>query len=428
MGKLRLTITFLLLTSCMGGFLTAQPVSEEKIDSLRKVLFTQKAEARAHTLFQLGLALSSTDLDQSISHLKSAQVMGKEYNDEAFVAKCNLQLANNEIRRGKWTESLEFSIQALPFFEEKKDSVSLSRLYGLMGNAYNDLGLDNQSLRYQLEALQHIDVRSSSPKTLGRAYNNVANLYTTLGETEKATDFYQRSLKIFKDAGDTVRYVTIMNNMSAIYTVEEVGIALDTLNKALGLVKEMGNPNLLSMVYFNIAYQNTRSGNPDTGAKFLKLSKEAYQQSQFRYLPPQFLLEEAAIYRNKEQYDSVEVTLQRLLKVAESQNMLQFKLMAYDQLGKLYKTLDKSDKALQYIEMSGTIRDSLERAKQKNLLAGLKIDNEFSRKQEELDQRVESKRVADRQAQIKYWSSMSFLLLIIGGLVYYIIRLRRKAA
>lgn len=428
MRKSHLTYIFLFILTCSGSLLQAQAENDEKIDSLRKVLFTQKGEARAHTLFQLGLALSTSDIDQSLSHLKSALLIGKEYNDEAFVAKCNMQLASNEIKTGKWTESLGYAVQALPFFEDKNDSTSLSRLYGLMGNAYNDLGLDDQALKYQLKALEHIDMKSSSPKTLGPTYNNVANIYTKLGERDKAKEFYERSLKIFKDAGDTVRYVTIMNNMSASYTVDEVEVALDTLNKALEIVKALDNPNLLSMVYYNIAYQNTRSGEVDEGEKYLKLSKEAYQQSQFRYLPPQFLLEEASIFRNREQYDSAEHVLKRLLGVAEEQNMLQFKLMAYDQLGSLYKEIDNSDSALHYVEIAGAIRDSLEKAKQENLLAGLKIDNEFSRKQEQLDQRIESKKEASRQAQIRYWVSMGLMLLIIGGLVYYIIKLRQKSA
>lgn len=419
--------TLLLALSLGSSLLMAQPSNDAKIDSLRKVLFTQKGEARAHTLFQLGIALTNSDLDQSLSSLNSALTMGQQYNDEAFVAKCNLQLASNEIRRGKWTEAISHAIEALPYFESRRDSSQLTQLYGIMGNAYNDLGLTDQSLKYQLEALEHIDISSSSPVTLGRAYNNVANLYTKLDEVEKATDFYQRALSIFKDAGDTIRYITIMNNMSAIYDIDEVEIALDTLNKALAIAERLGNSNIKSMVYFNIAYQKTRSGKPETGWRYLQLSKEEYQKSQFRYLPPQFLMEEAAIYRNRKRYDSVEVILNRLLKVAKDQNMLQFEVMAYDQLGSLYKTLDNSEKALYYIELSTGIKDSLERAKQENLLAGLKIDNEFSRKQEELDQRVATQKTADRKNRFQYWASVGFLMLVIAGLIYYIMRLRSKS-
>ncbi len=426
MRKIWSTSIFLFIMGCLAHPLLAQPNNQEKVDSLRKVLFTQKGEARAHTLFQLGLALSSEDIDQSLSHLNSALVMGKQYKDDAFVAKCNVQLASNQIRRGKWTDGLENAIQALPFFEEKQDTSNLIRVYSIMGNAYNELGLGDLALQYQLKVLEHINIKTETPLTLGRTYNNVANLYTKRGENDKAKDFYERSLNLFREAKDTVRYITLLNNMSAIYDKEESDIAIDSLEKALKMAERMQNPNLLSMVYFNISYQNTRAGRPETGWRFLQLSKEAYQKSQFRYLPPQFLLEEAAVYRNRKRYDSVEVILKRLLKVVEEQQMKDFTLIIYDQLRDLYKTLNNSDSALHYLELATAIRDSLEQEEKANLLAGLKIENEFTQKQKQLDQISVEKKSLNRKARIRYWLSVSVLLLVIGGLVYYISRLRKK--
>jgi tetratricopeptide (TPR) repeat protein len=397
-----------------------------EVDSLRKALLTQQGEARAHTLYQLGQALGPQDLDQSLTHLQNALALAQQSNDQAFTAKVSFSIGVVQSQRGKFQDALTHSLDALSFFRSRKDSARLVSIYNTLGGAYKEVGLYDLSLQYYLEMLKHM--KETNPMNLGRAYNNISNLYFSIDENEKALEYSQRSLDLFLQNKDTSRIVYILNNMSGIFPAEEAQRAIDTLNRALEMVENHPepDPSLLSMVYYNLSYQHTRLEKPNEAARYLRMSKKAYEKSQFRYLPPQFFLEEASIYQQKGQADSAVYSLKEAIRISSKQNMRSYLLTAYQQLSSLYKEQERSDSALRYLELGNALRDSMELQEKEDYKAGLQIENEFRQKQALMEQIEENNRNQIRNEKMRYWFSVGGLLAVIIGLLFYIRALRRK--
>ena len=94
---------------------------------------------------------------------------------------------------------------------------------------HNNLG---NALRFSDadEAIEHYKMAISLESNYVRAYNNVANLYTNIGQVDKAIEFYRKALIARPDP--TVRYYAIHYNLGMAY------LSKDDLTQAVGCFKK----------------------------------------------------------------------------------------------------------------------------------------------------------------------------------------------
>ncbi len=396
-----------------------------EIDSLREVLLHQKGEAKAHSLYRLGELLSKDNFDQSLSQLQAALSLAMQYNDKDLTAYCYKTLSEVQSKRGKYKEALPQARKALTYFKGIQDTARMEQLYNTLGNCYNQLGLYDRALEHYLLMLNLI--QADKVVDMGRAYNNIANLYTSLHEKEKALAYSKRSLDIFRELNDTTRIIYVMNNMTGIFDApDQSREAIDTLLKALKLAENADDPTLLTMVSFNLAYHHGHLKEVEPAKKYMNQCNAYFKQSSFRTIPPPYLLEEANIYKLENQLDSALLILKQTVQITADQQSLQYRMISYSQIADIYKQIDRTDSALHYMELYSTLRDSLYSAEKENLQAGAKIDLELKEKEDEL--MLIRANEAEALRKDRRNSMILNILLGIGllGLIIYVAFLRKK--
>jgi tetratricopeptide (TPR) repeat protein len=127
-------------------------------------------------------------------------------------------------------------------------------LYLLLGNVYSDLGEKQKALEYYTQALaisQALGDRSGEATSL----NNIGKVHDDLGEKQKALEYYTQALAIIRAVGDRDGEATTLNNIGKVYSdLGENQKALEYYTQALALRRVVGDRAGEATTLNNIGY------------------------------------------------------------------------------------------------------------------------------------------------------------------------------
>jgi CHAT domain-containing protein/Flp pilus assembly protein TadD len=110
-----------------------------------------------------------------------------------------------------------------------------------IGLVYDDLGEKQKALDYYNQALplyRAVGNRGGEAKTL----NNIGTVYNALGEKQKALDYYNQALPLYRAVGNRGGEAKTLNNIGTVYdALGEKQKALDYYNQALPLRRAVGD-------------------------------------------------------------------------------------------------------------------------------------------------------------------------------------------
>jgi len=150
-----------------------------------------------------------------------------------------------------------------------------SRIYDMLGRAYENLGKHDEALEYHLKAL---DIRKFFEKenhpNFALSYNNLALVYKSLGEDERALEYFLKALNIQKLAHeeDDLDSALIYNNIASIYNnIEDHEKALEYNTLALKIIKSKSGEThpQISLSYNTLAAVHNIKGESQEALKFL---------------------------------------------------------------------------------------------------------------------------------------------------------------
>ncbi len=144
---------------------------------------------------------------------------------------------------GEYHKSLEYTLMALPMFEEKDAKFNLIiALLNNAGNAYSILGDYDRALEYHGKSLliRSIELGEEHPD-FAQSVMHMGNVYLHQGKHQEALEHYERALKILLASKEDVPGKLIMcyNNLGAFYLQTcKFSTALEYLQKALPILEE----------------------------------------------------------------------------------------------------------------------------------------------------------------------------------------------
>ena len=131
----------------------------------------------------------------------------------------------------------------LLFFIILWHSISLAQSKTALDSAFNQgIDLYNQG-NYQKAALQfekcvRLSKQQKKIQLVGKAYNNLGNVHSQLGKSEKALRYYLLSMEIFKKLHDTLTLAKTAKNIGALYSEQkDFKTAMQYYDEALSFAK-----------------------------------------------------------------------------------------------------------------------------------------------------------------------------------------------
>ncbi len=130
-----------------------------------------------------------------------------------------------------------------------------------IGFVYSNLGFKQKALEYFNQALsiyRAIGDREQEATTL----NNIGGVYDALGEKQQALDYFQQSLPLSRAVGDRAGEAITLNNIGGVYhALGEKQQAFSYYQQALPLLRAVGDRAQEAVTLYNIAYLEANRGN-----------------------------------------------------------------------------------------------------------------------------------------------------------------------
>lgn len=166
-------------------------------------------------------------------------------------------------------QSIVYGTKGLAIAKRMGDSVSIGELKNLIGSALYFKGNFDLAANNYYQAIGIFE-RHNEQLHLANAFNNLAKLYRKTRELDKAEEYYDNAMRIFKVLGNKGGMEMIWNESGVVFEYRgDYEEAIKRYSKALTIAKETGNEIGVSYAYNNLAGSYALLQNFETSEKYL---------------------------------------------------------------------------------------------------------------------------------------------------------------
>ncbi|MEG4045315.1 CHAT domain-containing protein [Microcoleus sp. Pol17_C1] len=234
----------------------------QKFDAARSLYqMLRNREKEAYTLHQMGFITNRLgDRQQALDYYKQALSWNRTLADRPKQAVILNNIGAVYYALGEKQQAIDYYNQVLSLIREMGDrpeaSINLSNISNLPANSDTSLG-----------------DRTGEATTL----NNIGLAYNDLGEKQKALEYFNQALPLFRAMGDRAKEATTLTNIGLVYSdLGEKQTALDYYKQALDLRQNAGDRRGEALTLNN------------TGTTYSELGKQQEAEEYFKQALPLF--------------------------------------------------------------------------------------------------------------------------------------------
>ena len=289
----------------------------------------------------LALALSPTQATQEKNKPIAEQVLleavelGKQRTEEAF------------------KKALTKYEDALRLFRVAGDRDYEALILNNMAEIFTTLGDRKKALDYFTQALAALKT-THFPALEAGVLSNLGAIYDDIGEKDKALDYYNKALPLRRGAGDKLGEAITLSNIGYVYQgLGESQKAIQHYNQALALMREAGNSSSQAVILNNIANVYHDLGDVQKALDCLNQALEIERASGDIDGESSVLNSFGNVYLSKgdtrkalEYYDQSLVLVRKVGNRAKEANGIANVALVYDTLGEKQKAIEYYERAL----------------------------------------------------------------------------------
>jgi Leucine-rich repeat (LRR) protein/CHAT domain-containing protein len=234
----------------------------QKFDAARSLYqMLRNWEREAYTLHQMGFITNRLgDRQQALNYYKQALSWNQTVADRPKQAVILNNIGAVYYALGEKQQAIDYYNQVLSLIREMGDrpqaSINLSNIWNIPANSDTSLG-----------------DRTAEATTL----NNIGLAYNDLGEKQKAKEYFNQALPLFRAVGDRAKEATTLTNIGLVYSdLGEKQTALDYYKQALDLRQKAGDRRGEALTLNN------------TGTTYSELGKQQKAEESFNQALPLF--------------------------------------------------------------------------------------------------------------------------------------------
>ncbi|TND08812.1 MAG: ATP-binding domain-containing protein [Bacteroidetes bacterium] len=371
-----------------------------RIDSLAKVLRTQKDTFRLHTLIKLSQEYLPVNIDSALFYARMLVREAEQSGIEKRTCEAYL-IVGSAFHRFPDLDS--------DFFYKRK-AVTLGEKIGyrkMVAKAYNDLGLYEKERSNYKEALELI-IRSAEiveelkdEKSLGVSYMNIAYIMHSQQEEDQAIPYYRKALAIFKKTKKPDNCASVLLNLGSIYDDrKQYDTAMTMYSEAFRICDSIGNKAVKSQAMVNIGVLNRHLGKYDVAVKWLEGALVLKREMKDIDGISVALLDMAQLSRLRKQYAQAEKYLAESETAAFEARVPEQRRDIYGEYAALYTEQGRFADALKYMTKQTTLKDSIMSAEKQKALTEMKTKYDSEKKERENILLRQEAQVNQQKAQV----------------------------
>ena len=304
--------------------------------------------------------------------------------------------------------SLEYSELLIDRAAADSSNTYLYKGYLQKGNALKYRGDNARALEAYFKSLYYAN-RTNDEKGIGSLLISIAGMYTVMGNTKNAHDYFNKGITVLREVGDSVKIATALLNAgddyfnagkldsAVIYTRESAAI-FAKIDHPLGQAYSLGN---LGMIY-------AQQEKDILGERYINDAVAKLEKLEDYYPIAVYLTFMSDIYIRKNDLPRALDYSQRSLNLAMQYRLKEQISEANLKLSEIYEKSGDPEASFRHYKDYITYRDSLINVEKVQEIADIRTDFEVSQKQLEVDLLNQQKRTQ----RIIAWVTTIGLLLI----------------
>ena len=434
------------LISLFPYFLIPSYAQSAKIDSLQKLLLTQKEDTdKINLLNELSKQLISKGYyDKAKKYVDNAVTICEKIGFKKGKANAYDNMGRVFMYQGNYPEALKNEFASLKIREEIKDKSGIAGSYRWIGYIYYWQGNYLDALKEHLGSLK-IREEIGDKKGIADSYNSIGIDYLNLADSERdsskrkqqladALKNYFACLKISEEIGDKQLIAASYGNAGLIYMIQHnYADALNNDFSCLKIMKEIGDKNGIGASYNNIGIIYEKQGNYSDALKnyffALKMSEELEIRGGIAYS----YVELGKVYIKLRKLSEAKKYLNDALSLSKEIGSKEDTKESYSGLAELDSTEGNWKGAVENYKMYIVYRDSLLNEENTKKTVRIEMQYDFDKKETQAKAEQDKKdavAVAEsRKQRIILYSVIGGLLLVIlfAGFIYRsLIQIKKK--
>lgn len=257
--------------------------------------------------------------DSAYYYAQISYDFAKEHHLPFFMGKAILGQGVSFEMKGNSIQALEYYLKSMEVFEKGPYPTGIAGALNNIGILYYEQKNYQAALKYHTQSLE-LREKHNDQKGISGSLDNIADIYKKQGEFDKAMKLYEQSLKNKKDIGFKPGIASSFNYIGALkLDQEKYDEALDNFNQCINLATNIDDQLNCAIAKINI------------GKTYMKLNS----------------------------FEDAEIHCQYGLHIAENIYNLKQQKIACECLYQIYKSENKLDSALIYLERAEQLEDSL---------------------------------------------------------------------
>lgn len=275
-SKPLLVFCYFLLFPCL--------VSAQKIDSLKTVLDTARAERKVKTFNELFRANLQSDPVEALGYARAALNLATEIDDKKGMAAAYNNLGVVYRNQGALDKALEYYLISLRIYDSLKNKEGIATTKNNISTIYAIKKEYGQAIKYLEESYTLFVELQDKPRLVG-TMNNMGNLNMEVQLFEKAIKNFSEASQLSESIG--MKFADPVVNLGNIYFKQEnYQRAVEQYEKALAMEEMAGNKLGALNVLTNLGIAYTRAKQQATAQKYLdQAEKLAEELEAFSFLP-----------------------------------------------------------------------------------------------------------------------------------------------
>lgn len=321
---------------------------------------------------------------ETLDYWEQSLKMFEELKDDIGIANLLNNIAAIYVNQGDDTRGLEYGLRSLKLSEKAGDKLRILSALNTIGTIYfnkKDTADKVKALSYMISALPLCEAIGNKD-ALGIISENIGEIYSEIGQYEKAIPYFERSIQALSDtvANSSFAY----NGIGKIYVKKkEYNKALGYHNKALSIAEKTNSPRHIEQTLRDIAN--------------LYVEQKDYRT--------------ALSY-----YERSRVIAEELKAVSDLQDI-------YSGMATSYSSTKDYKNAFKYQEMLGKINDTIYNIDRDKKLGALQFEFDLEKKQNEINLLTKDKDLQIVKTQRQKFAKNAFMIglvltFIIAILIY----------
>ncbi|OPF17236.1 transcriptional regulator [Microcystis aeruginosa KW] len=257
-------------------------------------------------------------------------------------------------RRGYYQTLADYYLELVTVYQQQEDKTNWKYTASLtsLGNAYGSLGEYQKAIEFHQQSLaifREIGDRGGEAKS----YGNLGVVYYLLGEYQKAIEFHQQSLAITREIGDRGGEAYSYNNLGNVYYyLGEYQKAIEFHQQSLAIFREIFDRGGEAKSYNNLGIVYDSLGEYQKAIEFYQQSLAIKREIGARGGEAKSYNNLGNVYYSLGEYPKAIEFYQQSLAITREIGAREGEAYSYGNLGSVYGSLGEYQKASEFYQQS----------------------------------------------------------------------------